>query len=87
MFLPDGYSIEGGSDAQSPKAITVTAPPGTVPQLIDSPSVSPPPQPAPPLQELGQLAGLIGVSSSDYQDRQGSEPTTGIHECRDSNMR
>jgi len=52
-FLPIGYRIEVGSDAQS-MVITVTTPSGTMLQSTNSPSIPPPPQSAPPLQELGQ---------------------------------
>jgi len=53
-FLPVGYRIEVGSDAQSSEVITVTTPSGTMLQSTNSPSIPPPPQPAPPLQEPGQ---------------------------------
>jgi paired amphipathic helix protein Sin3a len=50
-FLPVGYRIEVGSDAQSSEVITVTTPSGTMLQSTNSPSIPPPPQPAPPLQQ------------------------------------
>jgi len=53
-FLPPGYCIEVGSDAQSSGVITVTTPSGTMLQSTSSPSVLPPPLPAPPFPEPGQ---------------------------------
>jgi paired amphipathic helix protein Sin3a len=55
-FLPIGYRIEVGTDAQSSEVITVTTPSGTMLQSTNSPSIPPPPpsQPAPPSQEPGQ---------------------------------
>jgi paired amphipathic helix protein Sin3a len=57
-FLPIGYRIEVGSDAQSSEVITVTTPSGTMLQSTNSPSIPPPPpsQEAPPPQEPGKLA-------------------------------
>lgn len=50
-FLPAGYRIEVGSDAQSSEVITVTTPSGTMVQSTNSPGIPPPPPPAPPQQE------------------------------------
>ncbi|KAH9983794.1 hypothetical protein BJV74DRAFT_878832 [Russula compacta] len=54
-FLPVGYRIEVGSDAQSSEVITVTTPSGTMLQSTNSPSIQQPSQSAPP-QEPGQLS-------------------------------
>ncbi|KAI9451486.1 hypothetical protein F5148DRAFT_1378838 [Russula earlei] len=69
-FLPVGYRIEVGSDAQSLEVITVTTPSGVMLQSTNSPSILPPP-PAPPPQEAGQL-------SSDQLPLPPSLPSTSI---------
>ncbi|KAI0302797.1 hypothetical protein B0F90DRAFT_1627282 [Multifurca ochricompacta] len=62
-FLPVGYRIEVGSDAQSSEVITVTTPSGTMLQSTTTPGITPsipppPPAPAPsaPPPESGQLS-------------------------------
>jgi paired amphipathic helix protein Sin3a len=58
-FLPVGYRIEVGSDAQSSEVITVTTPSGTMLQSTNSPGIPPPPPPppsAPPEQEPSLLS-------------------------------
>ncbi|KAN0116479.1 hypothetical protein V8E52_005860 [Russula decolorans] len=54
-FLPVGYRIEVGSNAQSSEVITVTTPSGTMLQSTNSPGIPPPPPPAPPPQESNLL--------------------------------
>jgi paired amphipathic helix protein Sin3a len=54
-FLPVGYRIEVGSDAQSSEVITVTTPSGTMLQSTNSPGMPPPPLSVAPPQELNLL--------------------------------
>ena len=78
-FLPVGYRIEVGSDAQSSEVITVTTPSGTMLQSTNSPVIPAPAQAAPPAlpqsvltpQELGQL-------SSDQPPIPAPPPTTSV---------
>jgi len=71
-FLPVGYRIEVGSDAQSSEVITVTTPSGTMLQSTNGPDIPPPPLPPPPAP-LPQEPGLL---SSDQPAAASPLPST-----------
>jgi paired amphipathic helix protein Sin3a len=76
-FLPVGYRIEVGSDAQSSEVITVTTPSGTMLQSTSSPVIPPPPPPLPP-PYLAPLPQEPGQLSSDHPPMSAPPPSTSV---------
>ena len=75
-FLPVGYRIEVGTDAQSSEIITVTTPSGVLLHSTNSSSTSPPAStPVLGFSNTSRAStGSVNVSALDDQEREGLGP-------------